>query len=110
LLAQETPYPHVGSFAYRRGTAARVRILRRDLAGPDGPACLVTRYERHPRTFTWTPMPGASANTTVPEAELFETPEQAMFCGRPPAHERGSRRGGKSGARKPRATQRRALA
>ncbi|KLE32437.1 hypothetical protein [Aurantiacibacter luteus] len=76
MLASPAPFPHAGSIAYRLHTAEPVRIQREH---PDG-TVLVERRRRLPGGAT-APLPGASANLTMPRAELFETPDAAAHGG-----------------------------
>lgn len=97
----ETPLPQPGSFGYLRGTADKVRVLRRNRPDPHAadpadaePQCLVQLYHR-PRGYgDWEPVTGSSGNRWVPEADIYETPKLAQFCGKPPRGRAPSRRRG----------------
>lgn len=77
----DTPLPQPGSVGYLRGTAQRVRVLRRH---PAERTCLVQLFQRNPRSWAWEPVPGSSGNSEVDEADLYATERDAVFCGRPP--------------------------
>lgn len=95
MLDTHTPFPHAGSMAFRRGTAEPVRIQR---CNSDGSA-LVTRHRRIPGGGT-SPLPGASANLTLPLAELFADSDAAAHGGAAQARRAArSRAAGRSIAR-----------
>lgn len=72
--------PQVGSEGFLRGTGTRARVVRRNLDR----TCLVALFVRHPRTGGWDAVRGASGNRVVAEADLYETEEEALHCGRKP--------------------------
>ena len=76
-FTEDTPLPFPGSVGYCRGTAAKVRVLRRD---PDG-TCFVKLLDDGPAVSL---NRRASGNTRLDEGDLYETVELAMFCGKPP--------------------------
>ena len=102
-FTEQTPLPQPGSFGYLRGTADKVRVIRRNRANPHAadpadaePSCLVQLYHR-PRGFgDWEPVPGSSGNRVVPEADLYPTQQLARFCGKPPKGRVNRRRGGRA--------------
>ena len=87
-FAADIPLPQAGSVGYLRGTAQRCRILRRNppRSASDGPTCLVQLFDRV--GMSWQPVPGSSGNREVPQADIYETTELAMFCGKPPRRTR----------------------
>lgn len=94
-FALDTPLPQVGSFGYLRGTGQRAQVIQRN-AGQAGDAgrCLVKLFERRIPTRAeaglgaaahgpiWFPVYGSSGNTTVDEADLYASEDEALHCGR----------------------------
>lgn len=71
MLHVPSDFPFTGSRGYLRGTAEPVTILRHNADG----TALVRREPRPLERATR----DASGNTTVPRADLFETPEEAAL-------------------------------
>lgn len=79
MLQTPTPFPATGAMCFRAHTAEPARILRHNGAvGADGGTVLLQRLQQL-SDGTLLPIPGASGNTTVPLAEVFEDAIVAKF-------------------------------
>lgn len=82
--ATRPAFPHVGALCFRRGTAEPAVILRRNADD----TVLLQRRRTLPSGAT-VPLEGASANTTVPLAEVFADRLAAIGLPRRAARQRG---------------------
>lgn len=88
MLHIETPFPAPGSIGYRAHTCEPVRIIR---ANADA-TLLVTRLRRLP-CGAFAGVEGASANQTLPRAELFADTFLALHNGKVPGRVSPARNG-----------------